>query len=187
VWKESDVAAKNVHDDWITGRFGPDWAENPLALTVAQQDANLAYGTDLGRTMRTDDGGATWVAQYSHKVSGGEWTSAGLDVTNSYGIHFDPFDLKRQFITYTDIGLFRSEDGGASWVSSTDGVPRDWRNTTYWIVFDPKVRGRMWSVNSWTHDLPRPKMWRHNSVLTYKGGVCRSDDGARRGRNRTRG
>ena len=179
VWKESDVAASNVHDDWITGRFGPEWAENPLNLSVAQQDPNLAYGTDLGRTMRTDDGGLTWVAQYSRKVDAGEWTSTGLDVTTSYGFHFDPFDPKRQFITYTDIGLFRSEDGGASWVSSTDGVPREWRNTTYWIAFDPKVRGRMWSVNSWTHDLPRPKMWRHNSVLTYKGGVCFSDDGGK--------
>ena len=179
VWKESDAAAKNVHDNWITARFGPDWAENPLNLTVAPQDANLAYATDLGRTMRTEDGGATWVAQYSRKVNDSGWSSLGLDVTNSYGIHFDPFDPKRQFITYTDIGLFRSEDGGASWTSSTTGVPRDWMNTTYWIVFDPKVRGRMWSVNSWTHDLPRPKMWRHNSVLTYKGGVCRSDDGGR--------
>ena len=65
VWKESDVAAKNVKDDWITERFGPIWGENPLALTVAQQDANLAYATDLGRTMRTSDGGATWVGQYS--------------------------------------------------------------------------------------------------------------------------
>ena len=37
----------------------------------------------------------------------------------------------------------------------------------------------MWSVNSYTHDLPRPKMWRHNSVTNYKGGVCRSDDGGR--------
>ena len=37
----------------------------------------------------------------------------------------------------------------------------------------------MWSVNSYTHDLPRPKMWRHNSVLNYKGGVCRSDDGGK--------
>ena len=179
VWKEADVAAKNVHDAWITERFGPDWAENPLSLTVAAQDANLAYGTDLGRAMRTDDGGATWVAQYSRKVNDGGWTSLGLDVTNSYGIHFDPFDSKRQFITYTDIGLFRSEDGGVSWTSSTTGVPRDWMNTTYWIVFDPKVRGRMWSVNSWTHDLPRPKMWRRNSVLSYKGGVCRSDDGGK--------
>ena len=179
VWKESDTASKNIHDAWITERFGPGWGENPLNLTVAEQDPNLAYGTDLGRTMRTSDGGATWTAQYSRKVNDAGWTTTGLDVTNSYGIHFDPFDPKRVFITYTDIGLFRSEDGGGSWVSSTAGVPRDWQNTTYWIVFDPKVRGRMWSVNSYTHDLPRPKMWRHNSVLNYKGGVCRSDDGGR--------
>jgi len=179
VWRESAVAAKNVHDAWITGRFGPGWGENPLNLTVAEQDANLAYSTDLGRTMRTADGGATWTAVYSCKVNDTGWTSLGLDVTTSYGIHFDPFDPKRQFITYTDIGLFRSEDGGVSWTSSTAGVPRDWMNTTYWVVFDPKVRGRMWSVNSWTHDLPRPKMWRHNSVLHYKGGVCRSEDGGK--------
>ncbi len=180
VWKESaEEAAENVKDAWITERFGPTWGENPLTLTVAQQDANLAFSTDLGRTMRTSDGGATWAAVYSRKVKDKDWTSTGLDVTTSYGIHFDPFDPKRQFITYTDIGLFRSEDGGVSWTSSTVGVPRDWMNTTYWIVFDPEVRGRMWSVNSYTHDLPRPKMWRHNSVLHYKGGVCRSDDGGK--------
>ena len=179
VWKESAEPAKNVHDAWITERFGPSWGENPLTLTVSQQDANLAYSTDLGRTMQTGDGGATWTAVYSRKVDDAGWTSTGLDVTTSYGIHFDPFDPKRQFITYTDIGLFRSEDGGVSWISSTAGVPREWMNTTYWIVFDPKVRGRMWSVNSYTHDLPRPKMWRHNSVLHYKGGVCRSDDGGK--------
>jgi hypothetical protein len=179
VWKESNVAAENVKDAWITERFGPTWGENPLNLTVAQHDPNLAYATDLGRTMRTADGGATWTAVYSRKVNDTRWTSLGLDVTTSYGIHFDPFDPKRQFITYTDIGLFRSEDGGVSWASSTAGVPRDWMNTTYWVVFDPKVRGRMWSVNSYTHDLPRPKMWRHNSVLHYKGGVCRSDDGGK--------
>ena len=179
VWKESDSAASNIHDAWITERFGPGWGENPLAITVAEQDPNLAYGTDLGRTMRTSDGGATWAALYSRKVNDAGWTTLGLDVTNSYGIHFDPFDPKRQFITYTDIGLFRSEDSGVSWTSSTSGVPRDWLNTTYWIVFDPKVRGRMWSVNSYTHDLPRPKMWRHNSVLNYKGGVCRSEDGGK--------
>jgi photosystem II stability/assembly factor-like uncharacterized protein len=179
VWKEADHGAPNVHDAWITERFGPGWGENPLNMTVAEQDPNLAYGTDLGRTMRTTDGGKTWVAQYSRKLDNSGWTTLGLDVTTSYGIHFDPFDSKRQFITYTDIGLFRSEDGGASWTSSTIGVPERWLNTTYWVVFDPNVKGRMWSVNSGTHDLPRPKMWRHNSVLNYKGGVCRSDDGGK--------
>jgi hypothetical protein len=64
-------------------------------------------------------------------------------------------------------------------MSSTSGVPEEWRNTTYWVTFDPKVRGRMWSVNSYTHDLPRPKMWRTRSTSKFKGGVCRSDDGGK--------
>src|SRR5450432_2462566 len=177
VWKESEKPADNVHDAWISERLGTGWGGNPLEMGVAEQDANLCYGTDFGRTLRTTDGGATWTAVYSRKEPGAQWKSTGLDVTTAYGIHFDPFDFKRQFITYTDIGLFRSEDGGNSWQSSTYGVPREWLNTTYWMVFDPKVRGRVWSVNSYTHDLPRPKMWRHTSVLHYKGGVCRSDDG----------
>jgi photosystem II stability/assembly factor-like uncharacterized protein len=187
VWKEAETGAENVHDAWITERFGPGWSENPLALTAAEQDPNLAYGTDLGRTMQTTDGGTTWTAVYSRRVKDAAWTSTGLDVTTSYGIHFDPFDAKRQFITYTDIGLFRSEDGGVSWTSSTASVPRDWLNTTYWIVFDPEVRGRVWSANSWTHDLPRPKMWRHTSPMIYRGGVCRSDDSGKTWKKSNRG
>ena len=150
-----------------------------MALAVAEQDANLCYGTDLGRTMRTTDGGASWFAVYSRKSGESGWVSTGLDVTNAYGYHFDPFDHHRQFISTTDIGLFRSEDGGQSWISSTRGVPKEWMNTTYWIVFDPEVKGRAWSVNSWTHDLPRPKMWRRKGIGNYRGGVCRSDDGGR--------
>jgi photosystem II stability/assembly factor-like uncharacterized protein len=183
VWKEDinkvGKPGANIHDAWITEKFGSDWGENPLTLSVADQDPNLAYATDLGRTMKTADGGATWNAVYSQKVDNAAWTSTGLDVTTSYGYHFDPFDHNRQFISTTDIGLFRSEDGGKSWTSSTDGVPRDWRNTTYWIVFDPAVKGRVWSVNSWTHDLPRPKMWRRSGVTKYRGGVCISQDGGK--------
>jgi photosystem II stability/assembly factor-like uncharacterized protein len=187
VWKEAGAAGANIHDAWITPLFGVSWGENPLALAAADQDPNLAYGTDLGRTMKTTDGGANWWAAYSHKIQSGEWISTGLDVTNVYGIHFDPFDVRRQFLTYTDIGLFRSEDGGQSWQSSTAGVPPDWQNTTYWVEFDPKVRGRMWSVNSYTHDLPRPKMWRHQDPARYKGGVCISDDGGKTWRKSSSG
>src|SRR6267142_1203562 len=183
VWKEdSNPAAepgRNIHDAWITERFGSDWGENPLALAVAEQDANIAYGTELGRTMRTTDGGASWDAVYSRKSSANGWATTGLDVTNAYGYHFDPFDHHRQLISTTDIGLFRSEDGGQSWMSSTRGVPKEWMNTTYWIEFDPEVKGRVWSVNSGTHDLPRPKMWRRKGIRDYRGGVCRSDDGGR--------
>jgi photosystem II stability/assembly factor-like uncharacterized protein len=178
VWKESNQAASNILDAWITPRFGPGWSEQPLSLGVGPKDPDLCYATDLGRTLKTANGGKTWEAVYSRR-SGPGWTSTGLDVTTNYGVHFDPFDAKRLFITYTDIGAFRSEDGGAKWVSSTEGVPRAWVNTTYWMVFDPDVKGRVWAVASGTHDLPRPKMWRRTGVSRYRGGVVQSDDGGR--------
>ena len=177
VWKEQRTGAPNVHDAWITERFGPGWGEAPIALGVAPNDPNLVYATDLGRTMKSADGGANWYAVYSKKVDGGGYRSTGLDVTNAYGIHFDPFDPKRWFLTMTDIGLFRSGDAGRSWVSSTSGVPRKLVNTAYWMEFDPEVRGRMWAAMSDTHDLPREKMWRRASPSSYQGAIFRSDDG----------
>ncbi|HCC56650.1 MAG TPA: hypothetical protein DEQ47_05210, partial [Solibacterales bacterium] len=59
------------------------------------------------------------------------------------------------------------------------GVPEAWTNTTYWIEFDPAVKGRVWGAMSYTHDLPRPKMWRSTPVAKFRGGVCVSDDGGR--------
>jgi photosystem II stability/assembly factor-like uncharacterized protein len=150
VWKENEEAAPNIHDAWITPRLGPGWGENPLMLGVASQNPNLCYGTDFGRTMRTTDGGTNWRAVYSRELRRDAWATTGLDVTTNYGVHLDPFDANRQFITYTDIGLFRSEDGGRSWTASTNGVPREWWNTTYWVAFDPEVKGHMWSANSGT-------------------------------------
>ncbi|MHB1699357.1 MAG: hypothetical protein ACYCSN_04325 [Acidobacteriaceae bacterium] len=179
VWKEDKTAAPNVHDAWISKQIGVDWSGNPLGLGVADQDPKLCYATDLGRAMLTTDGGGNWSAVYSKKVPGGNWTSTGLDVTTSYGYLFDPFDANRRFVPTTDIGLSRSEDRGRSWTRSVAGVPEAWSNTTYWVAFDPAVRGKMWGVMSGTHDLPRPKMWQHKSTTTYKGGVCVSVDGGR--------
>jgi len=56
LWKEGNTVAANIHDAWISERFGPRWGENPLQLGVADQDPNLAYGTDFGRNMKTSDG-----------------------------------------------------------------------------------------------------------------------------------
>ncbi|MBL0156881.1 MAG: hypothetical protein IPP47_07220 [Bryobacterales bacterium] len=178
VWKETDKAGANIADAWVTERFGPGWGENPLSIGVAPRNPELCYTTDYGRTMRTSDGGRTWNAAYSRKVPGG-YVSTGLDVTTTYGVHHDPFDKKRLFITYTDIGVFRSEDAGASWISSSQGIPGRWVNTTYWLEFDPAVKGKVWAVASEVHDLPRPKMWRGRGVSKYNGGVVESSDGGR--------
>jgi photosystem II stability/assembly factor-like uncharacterized protein len=177
VWKESREKAANIHDVWITERFGPGWGENPLSLGVSPKNPDLCFGTDYGRTMRTSDGGGNWQGVYSKKLPQGGYTTTGLDVTTNYGVHFDPFDPRHILISYTDIGLFQSRDGGVSWTSATIGVPERWVNTTYWVEFDPAVKGRVWGAMSATHDLPRPKMWRGSDPEKYQGGICVSDDG----------
>jgi len=181
VYKSANPSPSNVEDAWLPGAFGAGWAGNPIAggLAVAPTDPAVCYGTDSGRTMRTLDGGNTWQAAYSSNAGGGAYTTRGLDVTTSYGVHWDPFDPARMFISYTDVVLFRSENGGQSWMYSGSGVPSDWRNTVYWMEFDPDVRGRVWAAMSRTHDLPRPKMWRHTSPSTFQGGIGMSDDGGR--------
>jgi photosystem II stability/assembly factor-like uncharacterized protein len=179
VWKEAETQASNVHDAWLSERFGTDWGEPGISLGVAPNNPDICYRTDDGRTMRTLDGGRTWDAVYSQRLPDHTYATTGLDVTTNYGVFFDPFEPRRLFIAYTDIGLFRSENGGRSWMSATQGVPRRWTNTTYWVTFDPAVKGRLWGVMSYVHDLPRPKMWRRTSPAKYGGGVCISDDGGK--------
>lgn len=187
VWKEAATPAANVHDAWLSARFGTDWGQPGISLGVAPTNPDICYRTDDGRTMRTLDGGKTWDAVYSHRLADGTFTTSGLDVTTNYGVFLDPFDSHRRFIAYTDIGLFRSENSGQSWTSSTQGVPPRWVNTTYWIAFDPAVKGRVWGAMSYVHDLPRPKMWRHTSPARYDGGVCTSDNGGKTWRPSNRG
>ena len=188
-WREEGRRAPNVDaNGWVSERFGPGWAEAPLALAVAPTDPARAWGTDMGRTLATRDSGKTWTAAYTKRLEDGSYASTGLDVTTSYGVHFDPFDASRLFISYTDIGLFASDNGGKGWrTATTNGVPREWVNTTYWVAFDPKVKGRMWAAMSGTHDLPRPKMWRSTSPDRFRGGVARSDDGGRTWHTMTNG
>lgn len=169
--------ASNIHDAWLDARFGAGWGEPGLGLAVAPTNPNICYRSDEGALLRTTDGGRNWQAVYSRSMPDHTYATTGLDVTSTHGVFFDPFDVNRVFIAYTDIGLFRSENSGRSWTSSTTGVPDRWVNTTYGIVFDPAVKGRVWGVMSGIHDLPRAKMWRRQSPARYVGGVCFSEDG----------
>jgi len=188
VFKESNHAATNLSGSWIEGRAVQDapaiwdkgfsiWFDTPYSLGVSPINPDVAYATDLFRTYRTLDGGATWQEMNSRKGENGDWISRGLDVTTNYGLQFDPFDSRHIYIDNTDIGLFQSADGGLSWRGSTEGVPEDWRNTTYWLAFDPARRGLIWGAFSGTHDLPHPKMWRGRGTGQFTGGVAVSTDG----------
>ena len=183
-WKDGigpsngQVPSPNMEDGWLNDRFGPSWGENPFSIGVDPNNADVCYGTDFGRTIKTEDGGKSWRQVYTKNMGSG-WTSSGLDVTTSYQIAFDPFNHAHRFIATTDIGLMESNDSGMSWSSATNnnGIPRRWENSTYWILMDPQIKNRIWAAMSGTHDLPRPKMWRRNGIKGFTGGIVVSDDG----------
>lgn len=164
---------------WIDEHFGPDWGEHPLAMCVDPRDSRRVLATDFGRAVLTTDGGRVWRQTYTRAKDSSGWMSRGLDVTNVYGLKFDPFDAGHAYMMCTDIGLLRSRDGGESWRPATPapGLPPKWENTTYALIFDPAVRGRVWAAMSGTHDLPREKMWRRRSPAAFDGGILLSEDG----------
>jgi len=169
----------NLVDAWAGEAFGKEYVAF-LDAGVDPKDGRYAVVTDWYRVLKTDDGGVTWSSAYSSSKHDGSSVSGGLDVTTCYRVHIDPFDPKHIAVSYTDIGFQHSFDGGGSWVRSCAGVPRDWNNTCYDVVFDPKVKGRLWSAWSGTHDIPRGKMTRNPKWRsTVKGGVCISDDGGK--------
>ncbi len=173
------VISENHRGTWMMRNYGPEWGEYPLSMGASPTDPDICYATDFGATYRTLDGGRFWEQVFSNDLPDGSVTTRGLDVTTCYGVHFDPFDKDHICISYTDIALWHSFNGGESWVQSKNGVPRPWINTCYWLVFDPRKQGRIWSVWGSGHDLPRPKMFRSGRFDRYVGGVAVSDDGGR--------
>ncbi|MBN2290267.1 MAG: hypothetical protein JXQ83_13115, partial [Candidatus Glassbacteria bacterium] len=174
------VSNNLLNPGWLQVYYGAGWPGNPLDLGVCPTDPDICYATDYGQTVKTTDGGATWEQLYTDVQADGSYTSRGLEVTGTYGVHFDPFDSLHLVFPSTDIGLFNSFNGGESWVHGNSGIPNTWHNTCYWLAFDPEVEGRVWGAWSQAHDLPRDKMFRNGGLsLSSEGGIALSEDGCR--------
>nr|MDD6336291.1 hypothetical protein [bacterium] len=172
----------NFEKSWMEIHYGYTWPEPPICMTVAPNNPDVLLYTTFGTSARTVDGGKNWQSTYSETLPDGSSIGRGLEVTTCYGVHFDPHNRDNMMISYTDIGLFRSENGGRSWIHSIQGIPKLWRNTCYWLTYDPEVPGRVWGAWGIPHDLPRYKLFRNNGFEANpqhrNGGIAKSDDGA---------
>src|SRR5205809_1049959 len=174
-----DAMYRRQAGGWRTGA-------SPGVFTDVTGTPPRFYATSAGKIFVSADGGMTWSASSLW----GFWGRATA-------IAASPQQPDVAYVSYSGLrapiratfGVAKTVDGGRHWTpvwhnvrdawlsARRSGVPGPWVNTTYWMEFDPHVRGRMWAVMSGVHDLPRPKMWQGRSPETYDGGVVRSDDG----------
>ena len=110
------------------------------AIAVHPADANVVYiGTTGGGVWKTLDGGGTWRPLFDHLICGdggdpAHTISLGtLGIGEPMGIALDPNDAdivyvgsssrSRVFAPHRQVGLFKSVDGGASWVNLGSRYP----------------------------------------------------------------
>ncbi len=180
-WKQvytPTISSGNVEAGWLTYEWGPGWG-GPLNLgfSINQGRPDLAMGTNYGETMLTRNGGVSWQQVYSKYVDDGSpakgkrWASVGLEVTTVWHYYVDPFDSKKHYICYTDIGCGRSEDSGNTWYCAVKGSP--WQNTFYEMAFDSSQQGTIYAAAANQHDIP---YWTQSEGPKYAGGVVKSTD-----------
>ncbi|MPZ50537.1 MAG: exo-alpha-sialidase [Dehalococcoidia bacterium] len=136
-----------ANDAWFGNRiavspdFGKTWREDPSAPRFAEDagrsverlwriepgrdsEPGVIYcGVDPGCLFRSGDGGQTWVedtALNNHPTRTGWFPGAGGLIVHS--IVLDPADGDRMWVAISAAGVFRTDDGGASWQAMNKGL-----------------------------------------------------------------
>ena len=132
-------------------------------LATAYSNADYVAFTDIFSTFVSSDGGKHWrdalneygkvfnpgwlgerpPSPHTHKVR-----NRGASMIMAQNIAIDPFNVKNVFISFRDIGLQISRDGG-NWWEWACRVPFHYRGgfrQAYCFTFDPVVKGRGWAA-----------------------------------------
>jgi hypothetical protein len=100
------------------------------AIAVNPNNPNVIYlGTAQGGVWRSGDGGNTWTPLFDRQLSLGigEPAGIGIDPNNTDTIYVGTSgrvgSIEPDTIAQISTGLFKSTDGGASWISVGSGFP----------------------------------------------------------------
>lgn len=115
------AAYKNV---WKSTDMGNNWTEistfgsgNLKALAVAPSDPNYIYVTNGNTLRKTTDGGANWNTITYPLAGVSSITYIGVCTTDP-----NKFWITRSGYA-SDSKVYRSDDGGATWINLSDGLP----------------------------------------------------------------
>lgn len=108
---------KNMTFGWLYKWWNQEGASY---FCISESNPNIMiYGETS--VFKTIDGGDSWSQTYTKDLGSNRYLGQGLEPTYAYTVAFDPTNKNRFFIGYEDIGIWRTDDGGASFVYS-DGL-----------------------------------------------------------------
>jgi photosystem II stability/assembly factor-like uncharacterized protein len=133
------TARKNMDYGWLT-QWGP--SVECLAISPGRPD-QVVFGTS-GMVYLSDNGGASWQQRYCRQFPDGRFAGTGLEVTCPLGVVADPFEARRRYFRFMDIGLLISDDLGQTFRTSHEGL-KDAGNC-FALAFDPTDRQKLWAA-----------------------------------------
>ncbi|HEY3069087.1 MAG TPA: hypothetical protein VGJ34_02135 [Gaiellaceae bacterium] len=120
------------------------------------EDGRLWLGGAPGVLFRSDDSGATWqvVDSVLNHETRDHW-NPGAGGMCCHSIQLDPSTPDRMYIGISAAGVFRSEDGGESWVAANKGTAADFMPDPYpdvgqcvhKLLVHPQRPDRLWQQN----------------------------------------
>ena len=173
----------NVAPDYVTGSTGQSFkgGETPFGVAICNRDPDHVLLV-RNESHVTHNGGSNWFcgstypAPGQRPAPGSAWACNGLVVTTTWHYYIDPFEPKRHYICYTDLGWARSLDAGEGWIWWDAKTWAPWRNTCYELAFDPEIPGKIWGAFSDVHDIPNDNIISERHGNKGPGGVCISSD-----------
>ena len=173
----------NVAPNYATASTGQCFKGGgvPFGVAVCDTDPDRVILV-RGQVHVTHDGGQKWFNGHTYPAPGATpkpgspWVCNGLVVTTTWHYYIDPFQPNRHYIAYTDIGMARSLDAGATWIWWDKNSWAPWRNTCYEMAFDPDTPGKIWGAFSNVHDIPNDNIISERHGHDRPGGVCISRD-----------
>lgn len=131
---DSLAVTRNGAPPWSTVALG--LAANDVATASCIRDANTIYlGTLAGRVMRLDWNGTSWATTTLTSPFAGYVSCIAIDANNA----------QRLWVTSSQLSVgamvCRSDDGGATWVNCSIGLPPIPKNT---VVVDPANSNLVW-------------------------------------------
>ncbi|WP_171005001.1 InlB B-repeat-containing protein, partial [Enterococcus hulanensis] len=156
-WDTGNITGHNWTE--LMGSTSPTLAWNGVktGLTVSKTNPDIAVSTNHGNAYITKDGGKTWTDTNSNFDVDTEYgATKGIDQITSWDVDVDPFDSNHMFMSYSDVGLFESKDGGNNWKrSQKNGIPEQtyYSNSCYAFTFDPDIEGLCFAGFTGIHDM----------------------------------